>query len=61
MILEYFKKIGEANTGMAEPTYHGLDRTYVFRDDEPKDFPSEKIMKIIPEKREGYVKAPKMT
>ncbi|MEM3028068.1 MAG: Asp-tRNA(Asn)/Glu-tRNA(Gln) amidotransferase subunit GatC [Candidatus Bathyarchaeia archaeon] len=59
-ILEYFRKIDEVDTEGVEPTYHVLDLTNVFRKDEPRTFPAEEVLRNVPEKRGGYVKAPRM-
>ena len=59
-ILEYFREIGEVDTDGVSPTYHVLDLFNVFRSDEPRSFPAQKIMKIIPQKRGKFVRSPRI-
>jgi aspartyl-tRNA(Asn)/glutamyl-tRNA(Gln) amidotransferase subunit C len=59
-ILEYFSKIDEVDTSEVEPLYHPLEVQKVARSDEPAPFPADEILKIVPNKKGRYVKAPKI-
>ena len=58
-ILEYFKKIDEVNTKNIEPCYHVIDLINVMRKDKPKPS-SDKIIKIIPQRKARHVKSPRI-
>ena len=60
-ILEYFKKIDEANTQEIEPTFHVLDLKNVSRKD--KVVPSlsiEEALKNAPKKEKKFIKGPRI-
>jgi aspartyl-tRNA(Asn)/glutamyl-tRNA(Gln) amidotransferase subunit C len=59
-ILEYFSKIDEVDTSGVEPLYHPLEVQKVARSDEPAPFPADEILKIVPNKKGRYVKAPRI-
>ena len=59
-ILEYFSKIDEVDTSVVEPLYHPLEVQKVARSDEPAPFPADEILKIVPNKKGRYVKAPRI-
>ena len=59
-IFMQFGKINEANTEDVPPTYHVLDMTNPLRPDESVISSSEEILKIIPQKKERFVKAPRI-
>ena len=60
-ILDYFRKLDEAETEDVEPTFHVLNLVNVFREDEP--FPPispQEALKNAPKSERGFFKAPKM-
>lgn len=60
-ILEYFRKIDEADTEGVPPTYHVLDLVNVYRDDEIGESLSQKeALSNAPKKERGFFKAPKI-
>ena len=60
-ILEFFSQISELNTENVKPTYHVLEMTNVFREDEPKEsLPQDVALKNAPQKEKGFFKAPKI-
>jgi len=59
-ILDYFKKLDELDLRGVEPLYHVVELKNVFREDEPKPYDPDKILKLIPKLKGRYVKAPRM-
>jgi aspartyl-tRNA(Asn)/glutamyl-tRNA(Gln) amidotransferase subunit C len=60
-ILEYFKKIDEADTEGVEPTYHVLDLENVSRTDKTKlSLPIEEALRNAPKKDKKFIKAPRI-
>jgi len=60
-ILEYFRKIDEANTEGIEPTYHVLDIDNIYREDKvQQSIPKEDALKNAPKKEESFFKSPRM-
>lgn len=59
-ILAYFAKIDEVNTDGIPPTYHVIDLVNIFRGDEVRPSHPEEILKIVPQVKERFVKAPKI-
>jgi len=60
-ILNYFKKIDEVNTEDAQPTYHVLDLTNIYREDEETpSLPAEEALKNVPKKEKKFLKAPRI-
>lgn len=60
-ILDYFRKIDEANTENIPPTYHVLDLVNVHREDEAEGSMSrEDVLKNAPRKEKGFFKAPRI-
>ncbi len=60
-ILDYFRKIDEADTRDALPTYHVLDLANVFRKDQVKEsLPKGESLKNAPRKEEGFFKSPRI-
>ena len=60
-ILEYFRKIDEAETEGVPPTYHVLDLVNVYREDEVEEsLPKGDALKNAPKKERGFFKAPKI-
>ena len=60
-ILEYFRKIDEADTEGVPPTYHVLDLVNVYRDDEVGESLSQKeALSNAPKKERGFFKAPRI-
>ena len=60
-ILEYFRKIDEAETGGVPPTYHVLDLVNVYREDKAGEgLPKEKVLGNAPRKEDGFFKSPRM-
>lgn len=58
-ILDYFKKLEEADVSNVEPIGHITGMQDVFRSDKNEDFGSigeEAILRNAPEKKEGYIK-----
>lgn len=60
-VLEYFKLIDKVDTKNLEPTYHVLDLSNVFREDEVKPSSQDLVIKCAPNLKGRYVKAPKIT
>lgn len=60
-ILEFFRKIDEVNTENVPPTYHVIDITNVFRDDEVKEsLPKEEALKNAPRREDSFFKSPRI-
>jgi len=60
-ILSYFHKIDELNLEEVEPTYHVVELSNVFREDEVTEpLPLELAILNAPKKKDGYIKAPKI-
>jgi aspartyl-tRNA(Asn)/glutamyl-tRNA(Gln) amidotransferase subunit C len=60
-ILDYFRKIDEADTEDVPPTYHVLDLVNIYRKDEPKEpLPKEEPLKNAAKKEDGFFKSPRM-
>ncbi len=59
-VIAYFEKIDEVDTQGIEPTYHVLDLANVLRTDEPKRTDVELVLRNVPERKDGFVKAPRM-
>jgi aspartyl-tRNA(Asn)/glutamyl-tRNA(Gln) amidotransferase subunit C len=60
-IINFFKKIEKLDTENVQPTYHVLDVSNVYREDEVKPSLSvEEALQNAPKKDKGYVKAPKI-
>jgi aspartyl-tRNA(Asn)/glutamyl-tRNA(Gln) amidotransferase subunit C len=59
-ILKYFKKLDELDTEGVEPTHHVVDIVNVMREDEPQTKPAENILKIVPSKKDRFIKAPRI-
>ena len=61
-ILNFFKQLDEIDTPNVSPTFHVLDISNVFREDEIKpSLPKERIFKNVPKKEKDFIKAPRMT
>lgn len=60
-IVKYFRKIDEAATEDIPPTFHVLDMVNVLRPDYPgPGLEREKVLELAPNKKAGYIKAPRM-
>ncbi|TRO57015.1 Asp-tRNA(Asn)/Glu-tRNA(Gln) amidotransferase subunit GatC, partial [Candidatus Bathyarchaeota archaeon] len=59
-ILKYFRKLDEVDTEGVEPTHHVVDVVNVMREDEPEIKPAENILKIVPAKKDRFIKAPRI-
>ncbi len=60
-ILDYFRKIDEADTEEVPPTYHVLDLINVHREDETRESMSkDEAFKNAPKKEKGFFKAPRI-
>ncbi len=63
-ILDYFNQIDEVDTEGVEPTYHVLQLSNVFRNDEQgvptHTLPQEEALANAPKKQDGFFKAPRM-
>ncbi len=60
-ILDYFKKIDEADTQDIDPTFHAMDIKNVLREDQvTPSLPNKLAIKNAPKKEKGLFKAPKI-
>ncbi len=63
-VLDYFGELDKVDTEGVEPTYHVLQLSNVFRDDEPsqptKSLLQEEVLSNAPKKQDGFFKAPRM-
>jgi len=60
-ILDFFKKIDEADTEQVPPTYHVLDIVNVERLDKAgESLPKDETLKNAPKKEEGFFKSPRI-
>ena len=60
-ILEFFRKLDEVDTSNVQPTYHVVELTTVFREDEPASpLPQEEALRNAAHKKNGYFVAPKI-
>lgn len=63
-VLDYFGELDKVDTEGVEPTYHVLQLSNVFRDDEPakptKSLSQEEVLSNAPKKQDGFFKAPRM-
>lgn len=63
-VLDYFGELDRVKTDGVEPTYHVLQLSNVFRDDEPGiptgSLPQEAVISNAPKKQDGFFKAPRM-
>ncbi|HME54693.1 MAG TPA: Asp-tRNA(Asn)/Glu-tRNA(Gln) amidotransferase subunit GatC [Candidatus Lokiarchaeia archaeon] len=60
-ILEFFSQISELDTENVKPTYHVLELTNVFREDEAKEsLPQDVALANAPQKEKGFFKAPRI-
>ena len=59
-ILDYFTLINEVNTKDVSPTYHIFDQINIFREDEPNLPEPEKLLANATNKKDRFIKAPKM-
>ncbi|MCW4019840.1 MAG: Asp-tRNA(Asn)/Glu-tRNA(Gln) amidotransferase subunit GatC [Candidatus Bathyarchaeota archaeon] len=60
-ILDYFRKIDEAETEDVDPTYHVLDLVNIFRKDEAEEsLPREEPLKNAPKTEDGFFKSPRI-
>ncbi len=60
-ILEFFRKIDEANLENVPPTYHVLDLVNVYRKDETgKPLPKESVLRNVPKKEDGFIRSPRI-
>ncbi|OYT47322.1 Asp-tRNA(Asn)/Glu-tRNA(Gln) amidotransferase GatCAB subunit C [Candidatus Bathyarchaeota archaeon ex4484_231] len=60
-ILDYFKKIDEADTDGVPPTYHVLDLVNIFREDKSgKSLPKKEVLKNAPRQEDGFFKSPRI-
>lgn len=60
-IMEFFSQISELDTENVKPTYHVLELTNVFRDDEPgESLPQDVALQNAPQKEKGFFKAPRI-
>lgn len=63
-VLDYFGELDEVDTNGVEPTYHVVQMTNVFREDESgvptATIPQEKALSNAPKKQDGFFKAPRM-
>ena len=58
-VLDYFKKLEELDTENVEPVGHITETLNIAREDKEKDFAEsgkKKIIKNIPETKDGYLK-----
>jgi len=60
-ILDYFSKIDEIDTEDVPPTYHVLDLTNIYREDEVKESPiKEDPLKNAPKREDRFFKSPRI-
>ncbi len=60
-ILNYVAKLNELDTSKIEPTYHALQLSNVFREDEVKpSYTVEEVLSNAPEKENGFFVVPKV-
>jgi aspartyl-tRNA(Asn)/glutamyl-tRNA(Gln) amidotransferase subunit C len=60
-IIGYISQLDKISTEEIEPTYHVLDITNVFRQDEKRDsLKQEKVFKNAPEKKGQYFRVPRI-
>ncbi len=63
-VLDYFSEIDEVDTEGVEPTYHVLQLSNVFREDEVNvptgSLSQEEVLSNAPKKQDGFFKAPRM-
>jgi aspartyl-tRNA(Asn)/glutamyl-tRNA(Gln) amidotransferase subunit C len=60
-ILDYFRKIDEADTKNVQPTYHVLDLVNVYRNDKAKkSLPKQEPLKNAPKEEDGFFKSPRI-
>ena len=60
-ILDFFRKIDEAETEGVPPTYHVLEIVNVWRSDEGgESLPREEILRNAPKKEKGFFRSPRM-
>lgn len=60
-ILDYFKKVDEADTKDVAPTYHVLDLINIYREDKAKEpLPKDEALKNAPKKEDGFFKSPRI-
>ncbi len=60
-ILDYVNKLNELDTREVEPTYHALNLTNVFREDQVKpSLPTDKALQNAPERENGFFVVPKV-
>jgi len=59
-ILEYFDKLDEANVEDLPPTFHVVEHYNVFREDEPRQFPSDIVLRNPPKMKGRFIKAPRI-
>ncbi|MDK2893024.1 Asp-tRNA(Asn)/Glu-tRNA(Gln) amidotransferase subunit GatC [Methanohalophilus sp.] len=60
-VLDYFNQLDEVDTSGVDPTYHVADLMNVFREDEVSpSLPQEEVLRNAAEKKEGYIKGPRI-
>jgi aspartyl-tRNA(Asn)/glutamyl-tRNA(Gln) amidotransferase subunit C len=59
-ILSYFRLIDEVDTENILPTYHVQDLVNVLRDDVPTPQQPDALLKDAPQKKDRFIKAPRM-
>lgn len=59
-ILEYFSKLDEAGVDELPPTFHVIEHYNVFRDDEPRRFPAESLLRNPSKIKGRFIKAPRI-
>ena len=60
-ILDYVNKLNELDTREVEPTYHALNLTNVFREDQVKpSLSTDKALQNAPERENGFFVVPKV-
>ena len=63
-VLDYFGELDEVDTEGIEPTYHVLQLSNIFREDEisvpTRSLSQEEALSNAPKKQDGFFKAPRM-
>jgi aspartyl/glutamyl-tRNA(Asn/Gln) amidotransferase C subunit len=59
-IVSYFATIDKAKVERLEPSYHAAEAASVLREDRSEPYEADSILKIVPNKKGRYVKAPRV-
>ena len=60
-VLEYVRKLDKVDTASVPATFHVMDISNVFREDVGDiPLPEEDVLQMAPEKKDGFVKVPRV-